>query len=33
MIAYHCDSNAILACPVKTQKDFHQLVAYNSIME
>ena len=33
MVAYHCDSNAILACPFKTRKDAHRMEAYNSIME
>jgi hypothetical protein len=33
MIAYHWDSNAILACPFKTRKDCHRLAAYNLIME
>ena len=33
MIAYHCDSNAILACPFKSRKDHHRIPAYNSIME
>ena len=33
MVAYHCDSNAILACPFKTRKDCHRLAAYNSVME
>ena len=33
MIAYHCDSNAILAVPFKTRAHRHQLIAYNSIMQ
>ena len=33
MIAYHCDSNAILAAPFKTQADKHRLIAYNDIMQ
>ena len=33
MIAYHCDSNAILAEPIKTWADKHCLIAYNSIMQ
>ncbi|KAL7553693.1 hypothetical protein ACHAWF_017003 [Thalassiosira exigua] len=32
MVAYHCDSSAILACPFKSRKDRHRLEAYNSIM-
>ncbi|KAL7550948.1 hypothetical protein ACHAWF_018143 [Thalassiosira exigua] len=32
MVAYHCDSGAILACPFKSRKDTHRLEAYNSIM-
>ena len=32
MIAYHCDSNAILVAPFKSRKDSHQLLAYNEIM-
>ena len=32
MIAYHCDSNAILAAPFKSRKDIHRLAAYDSIM-
>ncbi|KAL7538829.1 hypothetical protein ACHAWF_008258, partial [Thalassiosira exigua] len=33
MVAYHCNANVILACPFKTRKDKHRLVAYNAIME
>ena len=33
MIAYHCNSNAILAQPFKTRADKHCMVAYNSIMQ
>ncbi|KAL7550017.1 hypothetical protein ACHAWF_017143 [Thalassiosira exigua] len=33
MIAYHCDSGAILACPFKSRRDRHRLEAYDSIME
>ena len=33
MIAYHCNSNAILAQPFKTRADKHRMVAYNSIMQ
>ena len=32
MVAYHCDSNAILVAPFKTRKDKHRLEAYKSIM-
>lgn len=31
MVAYHCDSNSILACPFKTRQDVRRLAAYNSI--
>ena len=33
MIAYHCDSNAILVCLFKMRKGAHQLAAFDSIME
>ena len=33
MIAYHCDSNIILALAFKTQANKHRLVAYNIIMQ
>ena len=33
MIAYHCNSNAILAEPFKTRADKHRLIAYNTIMQ
>ena len=33
MVAYHCDTNVILACPFKTRKDRHRLKAYAAIME
>ena len=33
MIAYHCDSNLILAEPFSSRKDAHQLLAYNKIMQ
>ncbi len=33
MIAYHCDSNAILQAPFKSRSDRHRVEAYNSIME
>ena len=33
MIAYHCDSNAILAATFKTRADEHRLLAYASIMQ
>ena len=33
MIAYHCNSNTILAKPFKTRADKHCMVAYNSIMQ
>jgi len=32
MIAYHCDTNAILACPFASRKDSHRLKAYATIM-
>ena len=32
MVAYHCDSNAILVAPFKTRKYKHRLEAYKSIM-
>ena len=32
MIAYHCDTNVILACPFTSRKDIHRLKAYNTIM-
>ena len=32
IIAYHCDSNTILACPFKSRKDAHRLLAYEAIM-
>ena len=32
MVAYHCDSDAILVAPFKTRKDKHKLEAYKSIM-
>ena len=31
-IAYPCDYNAILVAPFKSQKDLHQLLAYNDII-
>ena len=31
MIAYHCDSNAMLIAPFNSCKDSHQLLAYNEI--
>lgn len=31
MVAYHCDSNAILVAPFKSRKDLHRQAAYNSI--
>ena len=33
MIAYHCNSNAILAQPFNTRANKHHMVAYNSIMQ
>ena len=33
MIAYHCNSNAILAQPFKTRANKHCMLAYNSIMQ
>ena len=32
MIAYYCDSNAILVVPFKSHKYSHQLLTYNEIM-
>ena len=33
MIAYHCDTNVILAVTFKSRKDTHRLLAYNKIMQ
>jgi len=33
MIAYHCNSNAILAEAFKTRADKHRLIAYNNIIQ
>ena len=33
MVAYHCDSNAILAVPFTLRKDQHRLQAYDKIMQ
>ena len=33
MIAYHCNSNLILAEPFSSRKDTHQLLAYDKIMQ
>ena len=33
MIAYHYDSNLILAVPFKTRQDTHRLQACNEIMQ
>ena len=33
MIAYHCDSNAILQAPFQTNKYTHLIAAYSSIMK
>ena len=33
MIAYNCDSNAILQAPFVNRKDKHRIRAYNSIMQ
>ena len=33
MVAYHCNSNAILAVPFKNRADKHCLIVYNSIMK
>ena len=33
MIAYHCDSNAIIAAPFKSFTNRHRLLAYGSIMQ
>ena len=33
MVAYHCNSNAILFTAFKTRNDRHRIPAYNSIME
>ena len=32
MITYHCDANLILAEPLSSKKDTHQLLVYNKIM-
>ena len=33
MIAYHCDTNLILAGPFSSRKDTHWLLAYDRIMQ
>ena len=33
MVAYHCDSNAIMVVPFKTRKDKDRMAAYNTIMQ
>ena len=33
MVAYHCDSNAILAVPFTSKKDHYRLQAYDEIMQ
>ena len=33
MIAYHCDSNAVLDVPFKSRVDRHHLIAYNTIIQ
>ena len=33
MIAYHCDSNVIIAAPFKSHTDKHRLLAYGPIMQ
>ena len=33
MVAYHCDSNAIVVVPFKSCKDKYRMVAYNTIMQ
>ena len=33
MIAYHCDTNLILADPFASRKDTHRLLAYEKIMQ
>ena len=33
MIAYHCDSNAIIAAPFKARAKKHRLLAYGAIMQ
>ena len=33
MIAYHCDSNAIMVIPFKKRKDTDRMAAYNTIMQ
>ena len=33
MIAYHCDTNLILAEPFAPRKDKHRLLAYEKIMQ
>ena len=32
-IAYHCDSNAIIAAPFKSRADRHRLLTYGAIMK
>ena len=32
MVAYHCDTNAILIDPFQTQEDHHRILAYTRIM-
>ena len=33
MVAYHCDSNAIMVVPFKTRKDKDRMAAYNTIVQ
>ena len=33
MVAYHCDSNAIIVVPFKTRKDKDRMVSYNTTMQ
>ena len=33
MVAYHCDSNAILAVPFTSKKDKYRLQVYDEIMQ
>ena len=32
MVAYHCDTNAILIDPFQTQEECHRILAYTRIM-
>ena len=33
MVAYYCDSNAIIVVPFKTRKDKDRMAAYNTIIQ